>query len=344
MDNFVNRYSRQLLFWPEGIVSQKKLENKTVTIIGVGALGTALANHLVRAGIGELRIVDRDIVEESNLQRQMLFDEQDARDHIPKAVAAKQKLSLINSNVKIFHFIEDVNPSNIESIVTGSDLILDGTDNMMVRFLINDISIKLDIPWIYGGVVHSRGMTTTIIPNKTPCFRCLFPVADIGHGDTCDTVGVLSTVVHIIASYQATEAFKLLIEDDESIREEMVQLDVWNNDYDEFPFQNTLNELCPCCQKRKFEFLETDRTNHLISALCGRDSIQVTPMKGIVKINLNEVYIRWKKLGKVEKTPYLLRFTYEHYQLSLFENGRLLVQGTTEPIIAKRLYSTLVGE
>ncbi|MCT8138776.1 ThiF family adenylyltransferase [Anaerobacillus sp. CMMVII] len=344
MDNIFTRYSRQLLFWPEGKVSQEQLSKKTVTIIGIGALGTALANHLVRAGIKELRIVDRDIVEESNLQRQMLFDEQDARNHIPKAIAAKQKLSAINSAVKIVDYIEDVNTNNIEAIVSGSDLILDGTDNMRIRYLINDISIKLAIPWIYGGVVHSRGMTTTIIPNKTPCFRCLFPNIETGHAETCDTVGVLSTVVHIIASYQATEALKLLIEDTEALREEMIQLDVWKNDFDEFPFQNSLNKECPCCQKRNFDFLNMKHSAQLISSLCGRDSIQIAPMNEAITLNFDDIITRWSNIGKIEKTPYLLRMKYDDYQLSLFKNGRLLIHGTTDTMIAKRLYSTLVGE
>lgn len=344
MDKFSNKYSRQILFWPDGNFSQEKISKKTVTIIGMGALGTALANHLVRAGIAELRIVDRDIVEESNLQRQMLFDEQDARDHIPKVIAAKQKLNSINSAVKVIDFIEDVNASNIEAIVTGSDLLLDGTDNMKIRFLINDISIKLGIPWIYAGVVHSRGMTTTIIPNKTPCFRCLFPNAEAGHGDTCDTVGVLSTVVQVIAAYQATEAFKLLIEDVYSLRDEMIQLDVWKNDYDEFPFQNSLNKACPCCQKRKFEFLESDTSSQLITSLCGRNSLQITPMNNFVKINFDDLSKKWEKIGEVDKTPYLLRLKYEEYNISLFKNGRLLVQGTSDQATARRLYSTLVGE
>jgi molybdopterin-synthase adenylyltransferase len=344
MDKIFNRYSRQLLFWPEGEVSQGKLSKKSVTIIGIGALGTALANHLVRAGIGEIRIVDRDIVEESNLQRQMLFDEQDARNHIPKAVAAKQKLTSINSTVTILDFVEEVNANNIESIVTGTDLILDGTDNMMIRFLINDISIKLGIPWIYGGVVHSRGMTTTIIPNKTPCFRCIFPNAQLGHGETCDTVGVLSTVVHIIASYQATEALKFLIEDTKSMRQEMIQLDVWKNDFDEFPFQNSLNEECPCCQKKRFDFLNVESSTQLISSLCGRNSIQITPMKTSLEINFDDIFKRWVNIGETVKTPYLLRITFEGYQLSLFKNGRLLVHGTTDTTVAKRLYSTLVGD
>ncbi len=342
MDKVNNKYSRQLLFWPEGESSQKKLSEKIVTIIGVGALGTALANHLVRAGVGEVRLVDRDFVEESNLQRQMLFDEKDAANHLPKVIAAENKLSIINSSVKIKPYIEDLNASNIEDIVEGSHLILDGTDNMSTRFLINDVSIKLEIPWIYGGVVHSRGMTTTIIPNITPCFRCLFPDVETGHAETCDSVGVLSTVVHVIASYQVTEALKLLIEDRTFIREEMIQLDVWKNDFELFPFQLSLNEDCPCCQKKDFKFL-SDVHTQLVSSLCGRNAIQIAPMAS-KEIIFNDFYKKWAKLGEVKQTPYLLKLTYEGYRLSLFKNARLLVQGTSDQRIAKRLYSTLVGE
>ncbi len=342
MDKINDKYSRQLLFWPEGKESQIKLRKKVVTIIGIGALGTALANHLVRAGVGEVRLVDRDFVEESNLQRQMLFDEKDALEHLPKAVAAHNKLTAINSLVKIRSYIEDINASNIEDIVEGSHLILDGTDNMMTRYLINDVSVKLNIPWIYGGVVHSRGMTTTIIPNKTPCFRCLFPDVETGHAETCDTVGVLSTVVHVIASYQATEALKLLIEDHSFIREEMIQLDIWKNDFDLFPFQLSFNHDCPCCQKSDFKFLSNVSTN-LVSSLCGRNAIQVTPINS-KEITFSDFHKKWAKLGSVKQTPYLLRLTYEEYHLSLFKNGRLLVQGTSDITIARRLYSTLVGD
>lgn len=338
------KYSRQLLFWPDGTHSQEKLSKKTVTVIGMGALGTALANHLVRAGVGKLRIVDRDFVEESNLQRQMLFDEQDALNHLPKVIAAKQKLSLINSDVDIRGFIEEINAYNIEEIVRGSDLILDGTDNMATRFLINDISHKLEIPWIYGGVVHSRGMTTTIIPNKTPCFRCLFPETEPSQGDTCDTIGVLSTIVQVIASYQATEAFKLLIDDHSSIRQEMLQIDVWKNDFDEFPFQASLNKTCPCCQEKNYTFLDNNQSTKIVTSLCGRNSIQITPAQNQSNVNFDEYYSKWKNVGKVVRTPYLLRLSYNEYQLSLFKNGRLLIQGTNDQVIAKRLYSTLVGE
>ncbi|WNF37905.1 ThiF family adenylyltransferase [Bacillaceae bacterium IKA-2] len=343
MDKINNKYSRQILFWPDGEISQAKLEQKVVTIIGIGALGTTMANHLVRSGVGEVRLIDRDFVEESNLQRQMLFDEADARNQTPKAIAAAEKLATINSKVKVIALIENVDPSNIETLIKGSDLILDGTDNMMTRFLINDVSIKHSIPWIYGGVVKSRGMTTTIIPNKTPCFRCLFPELESGHGETCDTVGVLSTAVYIVASYQATEALKILIEDKSSIREEMIQLDVWKNDFDLFPFQLSLNETCICCQKREFQFLTNELTGQLVSSLCGRNAIQIIPSSSKT-IDLSYFYHNWSKLGKVIQNPYLLRLTYEEYQLSLFSNGRMLVQGTNDKTVAMRIYTTLVGE
>lgn len=343
MDKINNKYSRQILFWPDGEISQAKLQQKIVTIIGIGALGTTMANHLVRSGVGEVRLIDRDFVEESNLQRQMLFDEADARKQIPKAIAAAEKLTTINSKVKITAYIENVDARNIEALVEGSDLILDGTDNMMTRFLINDVSIKHNIPWIYGGVVHSRGMTTTIIPNTTPCFRCIFPNLESGHGETCDTVGVLSTAVHIVASYQATEALKLLIEDKSSIREEMIQLDVWKNDFDLFPFQLSLNETCVCCQKREFQFLTDQLAGQIVSTLCGRNAIQIIPASSKT-IDFSNFYQTWSRIGEVIQTPYLLKLSYEKYQLSLFSNGRMLVQGTNDKTVAKRLYTTLVGE
>ncbi|MDQ0255849.1 adenylyltransferase/sulfurtransferase [Evansella vedderi] len=340
----VNKYSRQILFWPNGQESQQLLQSKTVSIIGIGALGTALANHLVRAGIGEIRLIDRDFVEESNLQRQMLFDEKDVNSNKPKAIAANEKLSIINSEVKIIPIVNDVNNGNIESLVSGSDLILDGTDNMETRFLINDVSIKLGIPWIYAGVVHSRAMTATIIPGITPCFACLFPNVGSGHGETCDTVGVLSTAVHIIASYQATEAFKLLIEHETYRREDMVQLDIWKNDYETFPFQYSLNPDCPCCRKKQFAYLDNKTSDKLVSSLCGRDAIQITPL-GNEEESLDLTYLKdkWSKIGKVEQTPFLLRLNYEDYQISLFKTGRIIIKGTTDTEIAKRLYSTLVG-
>lgn len=340
----MNKYSRQVLFWPNGKEDQKRLQNKTVTIIGVGALGTALANHLVRAGVGEVRLADRDYVEESNLQRQILFDENDVKNKTPKAIAAKEKLSLINSEVTIKAIIDDVNSTNIESIVSGSHLLLDGTDNMETRYLINDVSIKLNIPWIYAGVVHSRAMTVSILPGDTPCFNCLFPKAQAGHGETCDTVGVLSTAVQIVASYQATEALKLLIEDSTYLREEMIQLDVWKNDYETFPFQYSLNPDCPSCQMKQFPYLNHPSMSTFHSTLCGRNAIQITPQSTDAKlINLKTIKDNWSKIGKIESNSFLLRFYYEDYEITLFTNGRAIIKGTTNVDTARKLYSMLIG-
>ncbi|MCD8510290.1 MAG: ThiF family adenylyltransferase [Bacillus sp. (in: Bacteria)] len=340
----LNKYSRQILFWPDGQESQKRLQSKTVTIIGVGALGTALANHLVRAGVGEVRLADRDYVEESNLQRQMLFDEMDVKNKTPKAIAAKEKLSLINSEVNIQAIIDDVNNLNIESIVNGSHLILDGTDNMETRYLINDVSIKQNIPWIYAGVVHSRAMTATIIPGLTPCFNCLFPKSQAGHGETCDTVGVLSTAVQIVASYQATEAFKLLIEENKYLREEMLQLDVWKNDVENFPFQYSLNQDCPSCQQKQYPYLNDYYSTNLHSSLCGRNAIQINPQeKENNPIDLDSLKERWSRLGTVERNSFLLRLHYNDYEITLFTNGRAIIKGTTNVETARKIYSMLVG-
>ncbi|WP_088032738.1 ThiF family adenylyltransferase [Evansella clarkii] len=338
----LNKYSRQVLFWPQGEKNQHNLQEKTVSIIGAGALGTVLANHLVRAGTGEVRLIDRDFVEESNLQRQMLFDEQDVRDKLPKAIAAADKLTRINSEVAVVPFIDDANASNIEELTAGSHIILDGTDNMETRYLINDVSVKNNIPWIYAGVVHSRAMTTTVIPGETPCFRCLFPVFEAGHGETCDTVGVLSTAVHIIASYQATEALKLLAEESDYVRSEMIQLDVWKNDYSTFPFQYSQNPDCPCCQKKTFEYLNQKISDKLISSLCGRNAVQITPNYTSVA-DLSAFEKKWSRLGKVQRTPYLLRLNYNDKEISLFKTGRVLINGTDDADTAKRLYSILIG-
>jgi molybdopterin/thiamine biosynthesis adenylyltransferase len=343
MINFKNdRYSRQLLFWPEEKNSQSKLQSKAVTLIGVGALGTVIANHLVRAGIGELRLVDRDFVEESNLQRQMLFDERDAKEKTPKAIAASQKLKKINSEVRIIPHVEDVHPATIEDLIEGSDLIMDATDNMETRFLINDVSVKYRIPWIYGGAVRSRGMTMTIIPGKTPCFRCLFHGSYEQHGETCDTVGVIAPVVHIVASYQTSEALKLLIEQSSALQKDFIQLDVWYNDFDVMPLSNSINENCPCCQKKNFEYLDHQSSEAFVSQLCGRDSIQISPPK---KQNIDFITWekRWAPLGNVERTPFLLRLIYDSYRLTLFQDGRFLVQGTDSINEAKQLYAKFIG-
>lgn len=318
------------------------IRNKKVALIGVGALGTVIANQLVRIGVGEIRLIDRDFVEESNLQRQMLFDEQDAKERLPKAIAAVQKLEQINSKVTLTPLITDVHAGTIESLVQGVDIILDGTDNMETRFLINDVSVKYNIPWVYGGAIHSRGVSTTIIPMKTPCFRCLFHQAQGQHGQTCDTVGVLGPVVHIIASLQVAEALKFLKNDFSLIRKDMIQVDIWNHDIDFLPIENNINPNCPCCQQKKFEYLHRQVEDNLLSQLCGRDSIQITPSSKR-KVNLAIWEEKWSSLGHTERNPFLLRLHYQSYRLTLFTDGRLLIQGTDDPKIARRIYAQLMG-
>jgi molybdopterin/thiamine biosynthesis adenylyltransferase len=337
-----SKYSRQVLFWPKGSVSQSLLHSKTVTLIGAGALGTVIANHLVRAGIGELRLVDRDVVEESNLQRQMLYDERDVLNKSPKAISASEKLQRINSEVTIVPYVQDINPSTIEDIVLGSHLIMDATDNMETRFLLNDISVKYSIPWIYGGAIRSRGMTMTIIPGITPCFRCLFHGSFEQHGETCDTVGVLGPLVHIVASYQTAEALKLLVEHDPSVQKDFIQLDIWYNDFDVMPLSNSTNETCPCCKMKQFDYLNQQTNETLYSQLCGRDSVQICPS---IKqdINFDVWEKRWGALGKVERTPFLLRLLYQTYRLTLFQDGRLLIQGTNNFTEAKQIYTKIIG-
>ncbi|HJV46266.1 MAG TPA: ThiF family adenylyltransferase, partial [Bacillota bacterium] len=267
------RYSRQMLFSPIGKAGQMKLKSKKVAIVGMGALGTVLANHMVRAGIGFVRIIDRDFVEESNLQRQMLYDEDDAREHLPKAIAAARKLEKINSSITIDPVIADLNATNAEELLSTVDLILDGSDNFQVRFLMNDVSVKFQIPWIYGGAVSARGMFAVIRPGQTPCYRCLFPTPPTGRGETCDTAGVIGPIIHIIASYQATEALKLLVDADDDINTNLEQFDIWANQHVQLNISTGKNANCPACGLGHYEFLDPE--NELTedyTSLCGRDT------------------------------------------------------------------------
>ncbi|WP_184663929.1 ThiF family adenylyltransferase [Texcoconibacillus texcoconensis] len=338
----LERYNRQMLFFENGEVAQQRLMSKHVAIVGIGATGSVLANHLTRSGVGELTLIDRDIVEKSNLQRQMLFNENDAENKTPKAIAAKENLTDMNRDVKINAIVDDIRNQEIETHLGECNLILDGTDNMDTRFLINDISVKYNIPWIYGGVVRARGMTVTVIPGKTPCFRCLFPEAHTRQGETCDTVGVINTVVDIIASYQATEALKWLSEETKTIREDMLQIDVWENETELFPFQGSLNPECPCCQKKQFSFLEKGEGSIGSVSLCGRNTVQILPNTPL-QSPITEIAERWRPFSNTEVTPFLIRTKYRDYDISLFANGRMLVQGTDNQQVALQVYNELTG-
>lgn len=335
----MERYEKQMLFEGIGVEGQKKLLNKKVVIIGCGALGTVISNNLARSGVGYIRLVDRDYIELSNLQRQILFDEEDIKNNLPKVIAAENKLKRINSDITIESIITDVNSKNIVQLCEGMDVILDATDNLQTRFLINDTAVKLNIPWVYGGAIGSTGMTHTIIPGETPCFRCIFPdMPPTGAVDTCDTVGVLNAITGIVASMQSTEAIKLLAEKKEAVAKEMRFIDIWMNHCESLAIEK--KDSCVACGEEKYEFLyrETDEAVYL----CGKDSVQINPMnEGICAESLIR---RLEPLGiEVKKNLYYLKFIAEDVQFTLFYDGRAILKNTSDMNKAKSLYAKYVG-
>src|SRR5579859_2030192 len=301
----LDRYSRQTLFAPLGKAGQERLRSSSVTIIGCGALGTAFANNLCRAGIGRLVIADRDYIELNNLQRQILFDEDDVSRHVPKAVAAIERLRRVNSDVHLEALVEDINADGIESLVRETDLVLDATDNFETRYLLNDVCIKYDRPWIYSGVIASYGVTMNILPGDTPCLRCVFPEMPLpGTTPTCDTAGVLNGIVAAITGIATTEALKILLKS-EAISRDMVWLDVWENTSEriELPRQPD----CPTCGLHDYEFLDS-LSGTSSTSLCGRDAVQVRGGRRGDKINLPDLAERLRPVGQVSINEFLLRF------------------------------------
>src|SRR5713101_9636749 len=276
-DVSLDRYSRQMRFHGIGEAGQRKLLDSHVTLCGCGALGTVLANVLVRGGVGHLRLVDRDFIETNNLQRQVLFDEHDVAENIPKAEAAARKLGAINSSVHVEPVVTDIDHTNIVELVKDADLILDGTDNFEIRYLINDAAVKLGKPWIYGGCIGSHGQTMTIIPGETPCLRCVFEAAPApGEAATCETAGVLSPIVNIIASYQAAEALKILTGQRDRVNRDLIFLDVWENVHKKFSISKLRGRNnCVCCKQNNFEWLDGAHGSQTTS-LCGRNAVQVS--------------------------------------------------------------------
>src|SRR6478736_7497251 len=272
----LDRYSRQVRFPALGEAGQRRLMSSRVTICGCGALGTVLANHLVRAGVGFVRVVDRDFIETHNLQRQILFDEQDVADNLPKAEAAARKLRKINSTVTIEPVVTDIDHTNIESLVSDVDLILDGTDNFETRYLINDAAVKLNKPWVFGGVIGSEGQTMTIIPGETPCVRCVIETSPPpGMTPTCETAGVLGPAVAVIASFEAVEAIKLLSGHVEALNEHLIMVDIWDWTFRRLKVAGLLGKVdCPCCRRGQFEWLDGALGSHT-TTLCGRNAVQV---------------------------------------------------------------------
>ncbi|MFP7295751.1 ThiF family adenylyltransferase [Neobacillus niacini] len=341
MDN-VERYSRQILFSGIGEEGQLKLLKSRVAIVGVGALGTICANHLVRSGIGYIRLIDRDVVDLSNLQRQSLFNEEDVRLNLPKAVAAKKRLNNINSTVTVDAVITDLNLDNAEELLAGVDVIVDGTDNFMTRYLINDVSIKYGIPWVHGAAVSSRGMFAVINPGVTPCYRCLFPQVPAGRGETCDTIGVLSPITDIVGSFQAVETIKLLI--GAAANSNLEQIDVWDTSLFSMDISDGKNPQCPTCVHHQFDFL--DRLSGIqesYSSLCGRDTVQIYFRENRER-DLKLLGERLKQNGKVTGNQFLLRFSPDKdTSIVVFKDGRVLIHGTNDIVKAKSLYSKYIG-
>ncbi|GIU81892.1 MAG: thiazole biosynthesis adenylyltransferase ThiF [Acidobacteria bacterium] len=336
---FTDRYSRQILFL--GREKQERLANSSILIVGCGALGAAQAEMLARAGIGRLKLVDRDFVEFSNLQRQILYDEKDAEERIPKAVAAKRKLELINSEITVESIVADVNNSNIERFIADVDLVLDGTDNFQTRYLINDACVKHGKIWIYGAAVSAYGATMTVIPNQTPCLRCLFDqMPDAGSSPTCDTVGIIQPIIFAITSIQVAEALKILTGEFDKLHRSLMQIDLWQNEWRKLNLKSP-NKDCPCCQQKKFEFLEAE-TKDFASVLCGRNAVQIAPLK-TSEINLNDLAKKLEKLGSVKQNEFLLRFKTDEFELTIFNDARAIIRGTEDVALARSIYSKFVG-
>lgn len=338
----MERYSRQILFTPIGESGQEKIKSKHVLIIGAGALGTANAEMLARAGIGRLTIIDRDYVEWSNLQRQQLYVEADASNRLPKAIAAKTHLQEINSEVDVRAFVEDVTSANIEEWIKGVDVIVDSTDNFETRLLINDVSLKYEIPWIYGGCVGSYGLTFTVIPKKTPCLHCLLKHIPFD-GMTCDTVGVISPIVNMVTSHQTTEVLKLLVGDEENLRSKLVSFDLWKNQYSAINMERLKNDACPTCGTNPVYPYLTAEKETKAAVLCGRDTVQIRPTNG-TQISFEQISERVKPLADAFlENPFLMSFTFGMHRIVLFKDGRALIHGTKDIAEAKKIYHRYVG-
>ena len=337
------RYARQIRFSPIGTSGQDRLSASSVAVVGMGALGCVIASHLVRSGVGEVRLIDRDIVEWSNLQRQLLYNEDDVRSGLPKAAAAADRLQSANSSVHILPLVADVNGGNIDRLLSGVELIVDGTDNLPSRYLLNDYSVKNDIPWIYGGAAGSSGMSMTIVPGETPCYRCLFPAPPAGGvTDTCETAGVLSPLVDIVGSLQALEAIKWLTGNRDALHRSLLQLDTWRNTYMPIAVANARRADCPCCGQRQFPFLAEEQGDSTVM-LCGRSSIQVRPAREQL-LDLQGLAARLSVTDRASLNPYSLRYLTEGgLTVILFRDGRALIQGTEDPIKAKAVYSQILG-
>lgn len=332
------RYLRQIIYPNIGEAGQERLLAARVLVVGCGATGSVIASTLARTGIGFLKIVDRDFVELNNLQRQVLYDEEDVRSRTPKAIAAAQKLQRINSAIQIAPHVADVNGETVEDLISDVDLVLDGTDNFETRYLINDACVKQGKPWIYGAAVSSYGATMTIVPSESACFRCVFLHAPPpGTLPTCDTAGVIAPIVTLVGSLVSSEAIKLIVASGERNRG-LINIDLWENSFEQFEIAR--RDDCVCCVKRQFDFL--DDRNDGAAFLCGRNAIQVRPATRHT-IDLPQLAQRLAPLGRVTQNDYLVQFTVDDFEITVFADARAIIKGTEDASVARSVFAKYVG-
>ncbi len=335
---FAERYSRQILFQPIGEQGQQKLASARLAIVGCGATGSALASLLARAGVGFLRIIDRDYVEASNLQRQVLFDEADAAESLPKAIAAARKIKSFNSEITVDPHAADLTPDNIEDLLSDVQIILDGTDNFETRYLINDFAVSKSLPWIYAAGVASYAVTMTVLPGETACLACVFPDSPKGMVETCDTSGILNSAVNFVASVSATEAVKLVVGARDRVRRTLLSYDVWTNDYASIKTDKP-RVGCRACDQHDFVHLAGEGRPHI--SMCGRNSVQIHERQR--PIDFAEVTRRLSPHGAVRHNEFILKFWHDPYEMTLFPDGRAIIKGTTDTAIARSLYARYIG-
>lgn len=336
--NSNDRYSRQVLFSEIGQQGQEHLARSRVAVVGCGATGSALLSLLARAGIGYLRVIDRDYVEPSNLQRQVLFDENDAAESVPKAIAAARKVRSFNTDILVDEKVADLTPENCSELLGDVHLVLDGTDNFETRYLINDFSVAHSVPWIYTAAVGSYGLTMNILPGETACLACLFPDPPSGAVETCDTSGILNSAVNAMASISATEALKLLVGAKGRVRRTLLSWDVWRNEHAEVQAAKR-RPGCRCCEQRDFVHLNGEGRPHI--TLCGRNSVQIHERHR--PLDFRELSGKLAPHGSVRHNDFVLKFWREPYEMTLFPDGRAIIKGTTDTAVARSLYARFVG-
>lgn len=337
----LERYSRQMLLPDWGETGQRLLRTKTAAVVGCGALGSHVASHLARAGVGRLVLADRDFVEWHNLPRQALYSEADAEAGMPKAVAAARRLRQINSLVEIEEHVLDVNADTVEDLISGADVVLDGADNFEVRYLVNEACVKQGIPWVYGGVLGTFGLMAPIVPGETPCLRCLLgPMPAPGAVPTCETAGVLGAVVATIAALEVTEGLKLLLERGDEVLRSLAMVDVWKGDMERVATHKGTTS-CPVCDEGRYELLEAELGTAAV-VLCGSNAVQITP-RPAPRLDLADLAERLRDSGLVSTNEHLLRLEVEGMQLTVFADGRTIVKGTGDAAQARALYARYVG-